>query len=80
MSDTPLCAFAPSERCRGPWRPPQVAPFTARTEGGPGQSLAVKSGAEAAAGARRTSRLVIAADVQLRLRGRIAYGWQWRDV
>ena len=47
-----------------------MAPFTARTEGGHGQSLAVKSGAEAAADARRTSRLVIAADVQLR--GRMA--------
>ena len=47
-----------------------MAPFTARTEDGPCLSPAVKSGAEAAAGARRTSRLVIAADVQLR--GRMA--------
>ena len=47
-----------------------MAPFAARTEGGPVRGLAVTSGSEAAAGARRTSRLVIAADVQLR--GRMA--------
>ena len=43
-----------------------MAPFAARTEGGPVRGLAVTSGSEAAAGARRTSRLVIAADAQLR--------------
>ena len=38
-----------------------MAPFAARTEGGPVRGLAVTSGSEAAAGSRRTSRLVIAA-------------------
>ena len=69
-SDPPPRALARAERSHGPWRAPQVAPFTARTEGGPCQSPAVKSGAEAAAGARRTSRLVIVADVLLQ--GRMA--------
>ena len=47
-----------------------MAPFAARTEGGPFRGLAVTTGSEAAAGARRTSRLVIVADVLLR--GRMA--------
>ena len=48
-----------------------MVPFTPRTGRTPGPGLVAKYSAEAAAGARRTSRLVIAAD-DVQLRGRMA--------